>query len=106
VEDRIESLKHDDGYVERIIFQNGKSAAVKAIYVRPGFKQHSNLANILGCEMTNDGYIAVDSGLRTTIPGVYACGDNVTRMRTIANAISMGTTTAITLNKDLIHQSF
>lgn len=106
VETPVKVIKHSDGYVDSIVFENGDTALVEAIYTKPGFKQHSDLPNSLGCEITNDGYIKIDPALRTTVPGVYACGDNVTRMRTVANAIAMGTSTAITLNKDLILQTF
>ena len=106
VENRIDSLRHTNGYLEGISFTNGNLVDVNALYARPAFKQSSELPQLLGCEMTEEGYIKVDALQRTTIPGVYACGDNVTKMRTVANAISMGTTTAITVNKDLILESF
>jgi len=37
---------------------------------------------------------------------VYACGDNTSRMRTVANAVSMGTTTGLMVNKELIEEDF
>ncbi|HZY80083.1 MAG TPA: NAD(P)/FAD-dependent oxidoreductase [Cyclobacteriaceae bacterium] len=106
VHDTIKELRHTDGYIESIEFCNGNTVSIKALYSKPGFSQHSDIPRSLGCEISNDGYIRIDSGLRTTVPGVYACGDNVTRLRTVANAIAMGTTTAITLNKDMILESF
>jgi thioredoxin reductase len=106
IEDEIEQIRHTDGYVEAIVFRNGRTTPIKAMYTRPGFKQHSEIPKSLGCELTDEGYINIDLGFRTSIPGVYACGDNVTRLRTVANAIAMGTTTAITLNKDMILESF
>ena len=106
VEDKVARLKNSDGYVDEIFFANGRRENIKALYARPGFKQHSGLPEHLGCGITDDGYIRVDSAQRTTVPGVYACGDNVTRIRTVASAVAMGTTTAITLNKDMILQSF
>lgn len=106
VENKIKYLKHVNGYVEAIVFENGDTALVNAIYTKPEFKQHSNIPYSLGCDLTNDGYIQIDSAFRTTVPGVYACGDNVTRMRTVASAIAMGTSTAIALNKDMILQTF
>jgi len=38
--------------------------------------------------------------------GIYACGDNTTGMRTVANAVSMGTTTGLMLNRELIEEEF
>jgi thioredoxin reductase len=106
VEHRIKLLKNENGYLGKILFANGTTADIKVMYSRPVFRQHCDLPMSLGCELTPEGYISVDGGLRTTVPGIYACGDNVTKIRTVANAISMGTTTAITLNKDLIIDSF
>jgi len=105
VEDRIQSLQHAHGYLDGATFTNGNTATFKTLYTRLPFRQHTALPESLGCEITDDGYIKVDAVQHTTIPGIYACGDNVTRMRTVANAVSMGTTTAITLNRDLIFES-
>lgn len=106
VEDRIGRLGNNRGYLDQIVFVNGRMESIQALYARPAFKQHSNLPESLGCEMGDDGYIKVDSAQRTTVAGIYACGDNATRIRTLANAVAMGTTTAITLNKDMILQTF
>jgi thioredoxin reductase len=106
IEDEIERLEHRNGYLQRIIFKNAKSATVKAIYSRPLFVQHSNIPESLGCEMTSDGYIKIDSAQKTTVPGVFACGDNTTRMRTVANAVAMGTSVGMMVNKELILETF
>lgn len=106
VQDPIESLNHHNGYIEEVAFRNGATVKVKTLYARPEFKQHCEVPETLGCALTADGYIQIDSMQRTTVAGVYACGDNVTRLRTIANAVSMGTATAITVNKDIILESF
>ncbi|HYG01886.1 MAG TPA: NAD(P)/FAD-dependent oxidoreductase [Chryseosolibacter sp.] len=106
IEDEIEKLEHQDGYVEKIIFSNGRSAPLKAVYTRPAFVQHCNLPELLGCELTEDGFIKTDNMQRTTIPGVYACGDNTTRMRTVANAVSMGTTAGMMVNKEMVLEVF
>lgn len=106
IENDIESIHHVDGYVDRILFNDRPPILIDAIYTKPRLQQHSNLASMLGCEMSDEGYIKVDGAQRTTIPGVYACGDNSSKMRTLANAISMGTTTAISLNKELVAERF
>lgn len=106
VEDKIQALHHDRGYLKGIAFENGSSTAITALYTRPAFKQHSEVPMQLGCELTPEGYVKIDSAHRTTVAGVYACGDNVTRLRTVANAVAMGTTTGIMVNKDLILENF
>lgn len=106
VETGIDRLEHKSGYIQHIVFQNGKKASLKALYARPAFTQHSIIPQSLGCELTPEGYIKVGAAQRTTIDGLYACGDNTSRMRTVANAVSMGTTTGLMLNKELIEENF
>ncbi|HNR56768.1 MAG TPA: hypothetical protein PKJ19_16490 [Flavobacteriales bacterium] len=48
----------------------------------------------------------VDAQQRTSIPGIYACGDSTLRLRTVANAVATGTTAGMMLNKDLITGTF
>ena len=105
-ENKIEKLEHRNGYVERILLKDGFNATVKAIYARLPFVQHSTVPQMLGCELTPEGYIKTDPAQRTTVPGIFACGDNTTRMRTVANAVAMGTTTGMMLNKELIDEMF
>jgi thioredoxin reductase len=106
IEHRIQAFQHDQGYLKSILFENGYSTMVSAIYARPEFKQHTNLPAQLGCELTPEGYIKIDSSHRTTVPGVYACGDNVTRLRTVSNAVAMGTVAGMMANKDLVTETF
>jgi thioredoxin reductase len=106
MEAEIDRLEHDRGYIQQINFKNGTSREAKAIYARLPFDQHSSIPQELGCELTQDGYIKIDPAQRTSIPGVYACGDNTTKMRTVANAVSMGTTAGLMVNKELIEEEF
>jgi thioredoxin reductase len=105
-EAEIDRLQHKKGHIENIIFKDGSKAPVKALYARLPFVQHSSIPQALGCEITTEGYIKIDAAQKTTVPGVYACGDNTTRMRTVANAVSMGTTTGLMVNKELIEEEF
>lgn len=105
-ETAIESLEHTNGYIENIVFKDGRKAPVKALYTRVPFVQHSAIPQMMGCEITTDGYIKIDNMYQTTVHGIYACGDNTIRMRSVANAVSMGTTTGAMVNKALIDESF
>jgi thioredoxin reductase len=106
IEDEIDKLEHKNGYLQHIIFKNGKMAPVKALYTRTAFEQHCSIPELLGSELNIDGYIKVDSYLKTNVQGVYACGDNTTRMRTVASAVAMGTTAGMMVNKELIEEQF
>ena len=105
VEEEIENLEHDNGYLHHINFKNGNSDLVTALYTRTPFVQQ-NLISILGCELNDDGYIKVDPTQKTSVPGLFACGDNTTRMRTVATSVAMGTTAGMMVNKELIEEDF
>jgi thioredoxin reductase len=106
VEAEVDHLENNNGYIQNIVFRDGVKASAKAIYARLPFVQHSSIPQELGCEITQDGYLKIDPAQRTTVQGVYACGDNTTRMRTVANSVSMGTTAGLMVNKELIEEEF
>jgi thioredoxin reductase len=106
VEKEIGKLEHINGQLQNIIFKDGSKKSLKAIYTRLPFEQHCLIPENLGCELTGEGYIKIDTSHKTTINGIFACGDNVTRIRTVANAVSMGTTTGMMVNKELIEEKF
>jgi len=106
VEKEIEKLEHINGHIQNIIFKDSTKTALKALYARCRFEQHCTIPEILGCEMTDQGYIKTDSFQKTTVHGIFASGDNTTRTRTIANAVAMGTTAGMTANKEIIEEEF
>jgi len=106
VEKEIERLVHENGHLQKILFKDGGTTAIKALYAPRPFEQHSNMPETLGCELTEDGYIKVDAIQQTSVPGIYACGDNTTRTRTVANAVAMGTTAGMMANKEIVLEAF
>ena len=106
VEKGIERLEQTKGYLQCILFKDGTKSSIKVLYAPGPFEQHCQLPKSLGCELTEEGYIKIDAFHKTTIDGVFACGDNVTRMRTVANAVAMGTTTGMMVNKEIILERF
>lgn len=105
-EAEIASLEHRGGHLQKIIFKNGQKVPVKALYARCPFVPHCPVPEALGCELTPEGYIKVNPLQQTSMPGVFACGDITTRIRTVANAVATGTTTGIMVNKELLEESF
>lgn len=106
VEKEVERLEHTNGYLQNIIFRDGTKSFVKAMYAPCPFEQHCQIPETLGCELTEEGYTKIDTFHKTTIDGIFSCGDNVTRMRTVANAVAMGTTTGMMVNKEIILEKF
>ena len=106
VEKVIKEIEQDNGYIRQLVFADGSAFPLKALYARINFTQHCDIPAQLGCELTEQGYLRVDAMQKTTVPGVYACGDNTSMMRSVANAVAGGTFAGAIANKDLVEESF
>ncbi|HMU45951.1 MAG TPA: NAD(P)/FAD-dependent oxidoreductase [Chitinophagaceae bacterium] len=107
IEERgIERFEHINGNIKNIVFKDGSGKSIDAVYTRSPFEQHCPIPQQLGCEITDEGFIKTDPLQNTTVAGVFACGDNASRMRTVANAVSMGTTAGMMVNKELVEEDF
>ncbi|MES2331286.1 MAG: NAD(P)/FAD-dependent oxidoreductase [Bacteroidota bacterium] len=106
VETEIDCLEHTGGKLTHVMFRDGVLQPLQVLYALLPFEQHCSIPMTLGCELTETGYLVIDATFKTTVEGVYACGDNTSRVRTLANAIAMGTTAGMMLNKELVADSF
>ncbi len=106
VETKITAIEHQHGHIENVVFSNGNKMNFDAVYAAVPFAQHGDIPVSLGCELTEQGYIKVDNLQKTTIPGVFACGDNTTPMRSVANAVASGNFVGMVLNKELAEEQF
>ncbi|WP_428231197.1 NAD(P)/FAD-dependent oxidoreductase [Flavobacterium sp.] len=106
IEEEIESVEHQNGNVEQIIFKNQSKIEVKAIYFKAPFEQHCLLPETLGCELTENGLLKVDAFQKTTIPGVFASGDCHIQARSVAMAVSSGSFAGAIINKEIIDEEF
>jgi thioredoxin reductase len=104
IEDAIDSLEQQNGKIQHINFSNGSKFSLTALYARPPFRQHCEIPEKLGCELTELGHLKTDGFQKTTVKGVFACGDNVTMMRSVSNAVATGTLAAAMVNKELIDE--
>lgn len=106
VEKPIAQLEHTHGYLRHIQFTDGTKAMLTAAYLRTPFRQVCPLPEFLGCALNEDGYLQVDGSQATSIPGIFACGDSTTKNRTVANAVSSGTTAGMMVSRQLITEQF
>lgn len=105
VEDEIEEIVHKNGQIQKVILKNRKEIPLEALYAKIPFEQNMNFEN-LRIELTEQGFIKVDMMQKTNIEGVFACGDNVTMMRSVANAVAQGNFAGAVVNKELSEEEF
>ncbi|MGC3944871.1 MAG: NAD(P)/FAD-dependent oxidoreductase [Chryseolinea sp.] len=106
IETEITAIDHQAGYVRNVVFADGTKIAFESVYAAVPFTQHSDVATKLGCSLTEQGHIVVDAACKTTVDGVYACGDNSSMMRSVANAVYTGNMTGAMINRELTEAQF
>lgn len=106
IEKEIAEIEHANGQIRNVIFRDNSKEDFEATYASIPFKQHLDIPELLGCEIDENGYIHVDMMNKTTVEGVFACGDSTTRMRSVANAIASGNVAGAVINMELSHADF
>lgn len=106
IETPIAHFDQTNGQLNAVVFQDESTFHLKAIYARPAFVQSTNIPLALGCELTEQGLIKVDAFQKTTVAGVFACGDATNPMRSVALAVATGSATGAFVNHELIGETF
>ncbi|AEV99085.1 pyridine nucleotide-disulfide oxidoreductase [Niastella koreensis] len=106
VETEIAGFEHSNGQLKQVLFKDGSTMPLKAMYAKTPFVQHCDIPVQLGCALTEQGYLAVDMLGRTSVPGVYAAGDNTAMMRAVSLAVAGGGMAGAGINKELVEESF
>lgn len=106
IETPISEIEHENGNLKSVVFKDGKKRNYDAVYAAIPFEQHSDIPVQLDCELTEQGFIKTDDFQKTTVDGVFACGDNSSMMRSVANAVYRGNLAGAMVNKALTDDEF
>ncbi len=98
---KIAEIVHQNGNIKHLAYENGETVVLDALYARVPFDLHHNIAEQLGCSKTEMGLLQVDAFQKTTVPGVYACGDICNPMRAVASAVYTGNLAGAMVNMAL-----
>lgn len=95
-----------DRVVKAVKIKNNRSGEITempadGIFVAIGYKPHNEIAKLLGLQLDDYGYIKVDEGQRTSMPGVYAAGDITGGVKQIVVAVGQASVAALTAFEDL-----
>lgn len=104
-EEKIDRLESENGVLSGIVLANGKVIPRRGIFLRPQQQQQSDLANKLGCELTETGLVQVALNQQTSVPGLYAVGDLSSPLSQIAVAATNGAIAASFMNRALIEEN-
>lgn len=105
IEEEIVEIVHRNGQIRKVLLKNGSEVVLDALYTKIPFEQNIN-CEAAGLDLTGHGFIAIDHFHKTSREGIFACGDNVTLMRSVANAVAQGNFTGAIVNRELSGERF
>jgi len=104
---RIAGLRGEGLALSALLLQDGREAAIDALYVAPRSRLNSPIAEQLGCVLDEGPFGAVirtDEKKQTTVPGVYAAGDIARAPHNASWAAADGVTAGVFLHQSLVFE--
>ena len=101
IETPVVGLDSDNGRLHRVHLGSGQMLDRDALFFYVGWRLRNDLARTLGCELRDDGAIAVDANHATTVDRVYAAGNCSDPRALVPAAAGSGATAAVAINARL-----
>ena len=87
--------------LEAVTLSDGASVPCEVLFAHPP-QRHVPLVEALGVALDDEGYVRIDPMKReTSVPGIYAAGDLITRMQAAVTAAAAGVQAAAMINHEL-----
>lgn len=106
IEQEVVEIKHDNGQIKAVVFDDGTYENYDAAYAAIPFEQHCSIPESLGCVLSETGHLQVDQFQQTSVDGIFAAGDCTAMLRTVAYAVSTGNLAGAMVNHQLVKESF
>lgn len=103
---RIVRLEGADGQLDRIHFEDGRSAERSALFFDLPSHSQSALARTLGCQFTSTGGVRCGKYEATSVPGVYVAGNILRDVQLSIVAAAEGARAAFGINRALTREDF
>jgi thioredoxin reductase len=91
--------------LDAVFLADGRAIPRSAVFMRPTLRARGNdLAESLGVEVDDAGFVRVDSTGQTTASGVWAIGNAANPRAQVITAAGEGSAAAIAINNDLVQE--
>ena len=105
VEEDAVALTGSRGHLEGVQLQSGRLLPATLVFFSVAHQPRVSLANALGCELDDEGYVKVDDEGQSTVPGVYAAGDLVPGLQLVQIAAGKGAVAGVGAAQSFFGQS-
>jgi thioredoxin reductase len=89
-----------------VLLRDGRLIELDALFLHAGERQHSKLAESLGCEMLETDAIKTHGRQCTNVPGLYVAGDVAAHLNSVALAVADGYQAAVAIHAELQRERF
>ena len=100
--DDVAGLRAEGGSVQAVVRHDGSEVPCDGVLVHAPLRRRDDLAERLGLELVEDGRVAVDALMRTSVPGVYAVGDLAVAPQQVAVALGSGHLAGVAATRELL----
>jgi thioredoxin reductase len=104
IETPVAGLESRDGRLRRVRLGDGQTLDRDALFFYVGWRLRNDVARALGCELRDDGSVAVDANQATSVDRVYAAGNCTDPRALVPTAAGSGVTAAVAINVRLIFE--
>jgi thioredoxin reductase (NADPH) len=102
IDQEVTGIENDeDGWLEAMAFEDGTRRDYRGGFAMYGSTYNTDLAEQLGCDLNDDGTIAVDDHGNTSVDGVYAVGDVTPGHNQVPTAMGEGARAGIDIHYGL-----
>ncbi|ETP69598.1 NAD(P)/FAD-dependent oxidoreductase [Planococcus glaciei] len=104
---KIAALEGKAGYLKKLVFEGGEELERTGGFVVPSYYRPNPFAEQLGCELDSNGALVMDTFGRTSVPGVYAAGENISGgPSSLIIAAAEGSKAATAANMELVLERY
>ena len=100
--DEIAGVRVEDGALQALVRDDGSEVPCEAVLVHAPLHHRDELADRLGLELTEEGFVRIDGEAHTSVPGVYAAGDIAVAPQQVAVALGSGHLAGLVATRELL----
>jgi thioredoxin reductase len=100
--EKVGGVRVEGDSLRALVNRDGTEVRCEAVLVHAPLRRRDDLADRLGLELTEDGFVRVDGEAHTTVPGVYAAGDLAVAPQQVAVALGSGHLAGLVATRELL----
>jgi len=98
----VEGVRVEGATLRALVRHDGSEVPCDAVLVHAPLRRRDELAERLGLDLTEDGFVEVDGEAHTSVSGIYAAGDLAVAPQQVAVALGSGHLAGLVATRELL----